>query len=209
MITPPSGFARHCNDRVNKRDLCHHSRVKRTDGTLLSMASAEHLLHEAQYAFQSTSFGESRENARNRSRATSLCKKIIRKFPTSMEAAQAHALLKRLGEEAYSSKMKSQHRHEPQITHHRKPTSAPNPEMETFNWAGLFGWLFMLPKVVLAMIVFAGFFLFGFLGPFLFVPLVAFVLLTGPFRQMLKPEQRREMNAFVARANAFIEEQRQ
>ena len=54
------------------------------------------------------------------------------------------------------------------------------------------------------MIAFAGFFLFGILGPFLFVPLVLFVLLTGPFRRALKPEQQFEMNAFVARINAFV-----
>ena len=75
------------------------------------MASAEKLLHEAQFAFQSISFGESRANNRNRSRAMSLCKKIIRKYPASMEAAEAHAVLRRLGEEAYSSKMQVQHVH--------------------------------------------------------------------------------------------------
>lgn len=175
------------------------------------MASAEHLLHEAQYAFQSISFGETRENARNRSRAKSLSNKIIRKFPASMEAAEAHAILRRLGEEAYSSAMKSQHRHVSQNTHHRPPpTPEPqgmltgNAETEILNWGGLIGRLFMLPKTVLAMIAFAGFFLFGILGPFLFVPLVLFVLLTGRFRRMLKPEQRKEIDAFVARANVYI-----
>lgn len=176
------------------------------------MASAEHLLHEAQYAFQCISFGESRENARNRSRAKSLSNKIIRKFPTSMEAAEAHAILRRLGEEAYASKLKSQHQHVSQNTHHRPPPSTPEPqsmltgnaETEILNWAGLIGRLFMLPKTVLAMIAFAGFFLFGILGPFLFVPLVVFMLLTGRFRRMLKPEQRREIDVFVARANAYI-----
>jgi hypothetical protein len=181
------------------------------------MASPEHLLHEAQYAFQCISFGESRENARNRSRANSLCRKIIRKFPMSMEAAEAHAILRRLDEEAYVSEMASRHQHKSQNTHHQRPPPTPGPqsafsgnaEIETLNWAGLFGRLFMLPKAVLAMIALAGFFLFGLLGPFLLVPLVLFVLLTGPFRQMLKQEQQREMNAFVARANAFLEKQRQ
>ena len=80
--------------------------------------------------------------------------------------------------------------------------------IEAFNWSGLLSWLFMVPKFVLGIAVLAGIFLFGIFGWFIFVPLVAFVLLTGPFRQMLKPEQRREMNTFVAKANAFIEEQR-
>jgi len=179
------------------------------------MASAEQLLHEAQYAFQCISFGESRENRRNAARAKSLCKKIIRKHPGSMQASEAHAILRRLGEEAYTSQMKSRHRHIPQQVHHQK--SSPTPEqqrtfivddgVETLNWAGLAAWLFKLPKFVLAMVVLAGIFLFGIFGPFVFVPLIAFVLFTGPFRQMLKPKQRKELNAFVERANAYIEEQ--
>ncbi|MGI9248077.1 MAG: hypothetical protein ACR2QI_03630 [Woeseiaceae bacterium] len=180
------------------------------------MATAEQLLNEAQYAFQSIGFGESRENTRNASRANSLCNKIIRRFPTSNEAAEAHAILRRLGEEAYSSELTSQHQHASQNIHHRQPRSAPDlqrmatrqGELETLNWSGLISWLSTMPKIVLFMIAFAGFFLFGFLGPFLLVPLVAFVLLTGPFRQMLKPEQRKELDAFIVRANNFITKQR-
>src|SRR5210317_1601348 len=179
------------------------------------MASAEKLLHEAQFAFQSISFGESRANDRNRSRASSLCRKIIRRHPATMEAAEAHAILRRLGEEAYSSKMEVQHVHTSSREHHRAPRTDPeirlgeDVEMEAFNWAELMSLLFMLPKLVFGIAAFAAFLLFGIFGWFIFLPLVAFVLLTGPFRQMLKPEQRREMNTFVAKANAFIEEQRQ
>jgi hypothetical protein len=179
------------------------------------MASAEKLLHEAQFAFQSISFGESRANDRNRSRASSLCRKIIRKYPGSMEAGEAHAILRRLGEEAYTSKMQVQHVHTSQEEHHQAPRPGPeirlsdDVEMEAFNWAGLMSLLFMLPKLVFAIGAVAGFLLFGIFGWFIFLPLVAFVLLTGPLRQMLKPEQRREMNTFVAKANAFIEEKRQ
>ena len=178
------------------------------------MASAEKLLHEAQFAFQSISFGESRANDRNRSRASSLCRKIIRRHPATMEAAEAHAILRRLGEEAYASKMQAQHVHTSQREHHQTPEPGPQMRLgedvgtEAFNWAGLMSLLFMLPKLVLGIGAFAAFLLFGIFGWFIFLPLVAFVLLTGPFRQMLKPEQRREMNTFVAKANAFIEEQR-
>jgi hypothetical protein len=63
-----------------------------------------------------------------------------------------------------------------------------------------------LPKALLGLIALAGLFLFGILGPFLFIPLVLLVMFTGPFRQMLKPEQRREMNEFIVRANDYIEE---
>ena len=179
------------------------------------MASAEKLLREAQFAFQSISFGESRANDRNTSRASSLCRKIIRKYPGSMEAGEAHAILRRLGEEAYTSKMQVQHVHTSPRENHQAPRPDPeirldeDVEMEVFNWAGLMSLLFMMPKLVFGIGAFAAFLLFGLFGWFIFLPLVAFVLLTGPFRQMLKPEQRREVNTFVAKANAFIEEQRQ
>lgn len=206
------------------------------------MATAEKLLHEAQYAFQSISFGESRDNTRKRSRAKSLCMKIIRKYPATMEAGEAHAILRRLGEEAYSSNLSKRHRHITQAEHHKpKPktpigrvhkhvsredhygakalarakarTPVPDPQYsafddgmaETLNWAGLVGLLVALPKAILGLIALAGLFLFGIFGPFLFIPLVLLVMFTGPFRQMLKPEQRREMNEFIVRANDYIE----
>lgn len=207
------------------------------------MANAEQLLHQAQYAFQSISFGESRDNTRNRSKAKSLCMKIIRKYPATMEAGEAHAILRRLGEEAYSSKMslihkhisqtehhsatsKSQigqrHEHITQVSHHsakalaraqaRTPihdaqyTTGAEGTVETLDWGRLLGLLLTLPKAVLGLIAFGGIFLFGILGPFLLIPLVLFVMFTGPFRRMLKPEQRKEMNAFIARVNDYIEE---
>ncbi len=190
------------------------------------MASAEKLLHKAQYAFQCISFGESRENARNRSRAASLSRKIIRKYPDSMEAGEALALLRRLGEEAYRSEMPTRHRHITQAEHHGSRLARPEAAdyalrtpvsqsmdtgeqaTETLDWGGLVALVFALPKVILGLIAFGGLFLFGLFGPFLFVPLVLFVLLTGPFRQMMKPKQRREMNAFIVRANDYIGQRR-
>ena len=184
------------------------------------MANAEQLLHEAQYAFQSISFGESPDNKRNASRARSLCMKIIRKYPASMEAGEAHAVLRRLGDEAYTSKMSSQHRHITQAEHHRPEVRTPVPQPQntfvgeserqfgTLNWGGLLSLIFMAPKYVIGLVAIAGFFLFGLLGPFLFVPLIAFVFLTGPFRKAMKPVQRREKNVLVERINAYIEKQR-
>jgi len=191
------------------------------------MASAEKLLHEAQYAFQCISFGESRDNTRNRSRASSLCRKIIRKFPTSMEAGEAHAVLRRLGEEAYSSKLALQHRHTSQAEHHQTPAPKPtskarakaratrasqrtfvtDDEVESLDWGALTKWLFTLPKYVFGLIAFAGIFLFGFLGPFLFLPLLLFVFFTGPFRKTMKQEQREQLNMLVKRVNAHVAEQ--
>ena len=180
------------------------------------MASAEQLLNEAQYAFQSISSGESPDNWRNASRARSLCKKIIRKFPTGFEVAEAHAILRRLGDEAYTSKMGVTHRHMDPVTHHTAPTSTPNPQdklirnFETvpLNWTGLLSALLAMPKTALSVIAFVGLILFGIFGPLLFFPLVAIVLLTGPFRQVLNPKQRQDVNVFVTKANAYIEERR-
>jgi len=182
------------------------------------MANAEKLLHEAQFAFQSISFGDTPDNRRNASKAMALCNKIIRKFPASMEAGEAHAILRRLGEEAYSSKMASRHRHVAQAMHHRAPSStrAPTPrqqnpfvahgKIEMLDWGALLGWFFSVPKFVLGAIVLGGFFLFGLFGPFLFIPLIVFVLFTGPFRQMLKQDQRNNLNTLVQRINAFVAE---
>jgi len=178
------------------------------------MANAEQLLNEAQYAFQSVSVGQSRDNERNASRARSICKKIIRRFPTTTEAAEAHAILRRLGDEAYSSKMSVVHRHIPQAEHHTPatPRSQVNlthsDETVLVDWAGLLAVIFRMPRVALGVIAFFGFILFGIFGPFLFVPLIAFLLLTGPVRNVLKPQQRRDLNTLVTRANAYLEEQR-
>ncbi len=189
------------------------------------MANAEKLLHEAQFAFQSISFGETPDNRRNASRATSLCKKIIRKYPASMEASEAHAILRRLGEEAYSSNMSWRHRHVSQATHHQAPSTTrvpartPTPKqqrtfivhdgIEALDWGALLKLIFTIPKVLLGAIMFAGLFLFGLFGPFLFVPLIAFVLFAGPFRQMLKQDQRNNLNALVQRINAIVAERLQ
>ena len=55
------------------------------------MATAEKLLHDAYFAFNSISYGETPGNKRNKRRATSLCRKILRRFPGTTEAAEAHA----------------------------------------------------------------------------------------------------------------------
>jgi len=83
------------------------------------MATAAEQLREAQYAFQCISFGESSSNARNRRRASSISRKIIRKYPGTMEASEAHAILRRLGEESYTSNIRVRHRHVSQQEHHK------------------------------------------------------------------------------------------
>ncbi len=182
------------------------------------MATAEQMLNEAQYAFANITFGESFSNARHAARAKSLALKIIRKFPATMEASEAHAILRRLGEEAYTSEMAIRHRHVTQAEHHTewKPLAVPRTQRtgqqggrgDTLDWGGLVGLLFGLPKAILFALIVAGSVLFSLVGWFIVVPLVALVLFTGPFRSLLQPAQREQLNDFVVRVNALIEEQR-
>lgn len=180
------------------------------------MASAEKLLHNAQYAFHSISYGATRDNKRNASKAKSLCKKIIRRFPGSTEAAEAHAILRRLGEEAYSSAILAQHRHASPASHHSatsaqlmaRPAAAANADVATLRWSALLAWLFSLPKTVLAMLALGALMLWGVFGPLLLLALVFLVLLTGPARQVLRRLHFRGLDGFIERTNALIAAQR-
>lgn len=60
------------------------------------MADAGELLRSAQYAFHNITHGESPDNRKNKAHAKSLAQRIIRKFPTSIEAGQAHEILEKL-----------------------------------------------------------------------------------------------------------------
>ena len=182
------------------------------------MASAEQLLNEAHFAFASISYGQSLSNKRHAARAKSLCRRIIRRYPSSMEASEARAILRRLGEEAYVSTLPNRHRHMTQASHHigTSTRAAPSivPESATstgspdFDWSGLIAVILMTPKIVLGILGAVAFALFALLGPIVFVVLVALVVLTGPFRSMLTPPQRKQVEEFIVRANAFIDERR-
>lgn len=183
------------------------------------MSTAGQLLREAQYAFQCISFGESRDNARNRRRASSISRKIIRKYPGTMEASEAYAILRRLGEESYGSNLAIRHQHISQQEHHKPADSMKVVENRTFvtdsdvdsatlNWLGLATWLFTLPRAVVGIIIVGGLFLFSVFGPLLFLPLIALVLFTGPLRSTMSSDKQREMNERIHRLNLFIENQR-
>jgi len=178
------------------------------------MASAEQFLNEAQYAFQSINSGESKDNRRNASHAKSLCRKIIRKFPTSTEAVSAHAILRRLGDEAYISGLGLQHRHSAEHTFHEGPSPksqqrfTQDDETVVLDWRGLLNLIFNTPKSSLAVAGTVAIVLFIILGPFLLFPLIALVLFTKPFKQLMKPEQRQKVNEFITRTNAYVEERR-
>ena len=181
------------------------------------MASAENLLHEAQYAFQGISFGDSRENRKNSARAKSLAMKIIRKYPASSEASGAHAILRRLGEEAYSERFENSHNHQPQSeaphTHSlikqpdiasAQPQRQHQQPMEQLDWQRLIVRLLKLPKGVWVAVMFGGIFLLGILGPFLFLPLLALIIFAGPFRHFIPVKSRQDMDKAIRRINAWL-----
>lgn len=179
------------------------------------MASAERLLNEAHYAFASITYGESLANTRHAARAKSLCQKILRRYPESMEAREALAILRRLGEESYVSTLPDQHRHMTRASHHlgKEQGVAPVPAANAagspaFDWSGLLAVILMTPKIVLGILGAVGVALFAFLGPIVLVALVALVVLTGPFRSMLAPAQRKQVDELIVRANEFITERR-
>ncbi|MCH9696239.1 MAG: hypothetical protein K0U72_17115 [Gammaproteobacteria bacterium] len=187
------------------------------------MATAEKLLHEAQYAYQCISFGESRDNRRNRSKATSLAKKIIRKYPASMEAGEARAILRRLGEEAYSVAPRNRHTHAlpyaPQETQHshslsqtqsaknqRIPStgSTTDGQADKLELGRLIIWLIGLPRYLQIVFVFVGFVLLSIFGPFLLIPLALVIFLATPLRQFAPAEMKHEVNVFVRSVNAWV-----
>jgi hypothetical protein len=179
------------------------------------MASAERLLNEAHYAFASISYGESLSNKRHAARAKALCRKILRRYPSSMEASEARAILRRLGEESYVSTLPVQHSHMTDTAHHvgsRKRTSTPivsaSAGSPALDWSGLIAVILMTPKIVLGILGVVAVALFTVFGPIVLVALVALVVLTGPFRSMLAPAQREQLDEFIVKANEFIEERR-
>ena len=176
------------------------------------MATAEQLLHEAQYAFQSITYGESPDNRRNRRRASALSRKILRTFPTSTEAAGARALLKRLGEEAYTSQLAVVHQHSDQYTIPTK-TDVPislgttsDDDIVSLDWGGLWSLIGKVPKTAWGVLAFVALIFFDLFGFFIFLPLLALLVFVDPFRRLMKPKERRELNQFVIQANAWIDE---
>jgi hypothetical protein len=179
------------------------------------MASAEQLLNEAQYAFQCITAGESRDNRRNAARAKSFCRKIFRKYPGSSEAMVAHGIMMRLGEKPFPSQIEVEHQHEGHAVAHGLTVpstdytpNAHNEEQLQLDWQGLLAVILATSRTVLGVIGFVGLVLFGLFGFFLFLPLFGILFLTLPARQLLQPKERRAVNKFIARANAWIKARR-
>ena len=112
------------------------------------------------------------------------------------------------------SSLDAQHRHSAEHTFHEVPSPASQQrvtqrgEKVGLDWGGLLHLIFNTPKLILAAVGAVAIVLFAILGPFLLLALVALVLFIGPFKQLLKPTQRRKMNQFITRTNAYVEERR-
>ncbi|MDJ0813916.1 MAG: hypothetical protein QNJ23_09305 [Woeseiaceae bacterium] len=154
------------------------------------MASAERLLNEAQYAFNSVGPGGNRDDRRRASRARSLARKIIRKYPDSTEAAVARSLLRRLGDEAIQP----------------KTGTSRFDDTVSLDWGGLLSLLLATPKIVLGIMLAIGLILFSLFGWLLLLPLVALIFFTSPARAFFGRKQRDGINEFVIRANAWIDQ---
>lgn len=172
------------------------------------MATAEKLLNEANYAIQSITAGDSRDNRRNAARASALCRKIIRKHPTSTEARSAHAILRRLGDEAYASNLSSRHQHSIEHKPLEVSTSQSTPAKLTqsgedggINWRGILGLILKAPMSVLVVVGGLIIFLFAFGGPLIWVLLLTLVIFSGPVKQLLNSAKIQDLNKLIAKAN--------
>ena len=185
------------------------------------MADAEKLLNEAQYAFQNIGYDSDGANRRQAARAKSLAQKVMRKYPGSSEANIAHSILLRLGDDSYSPGSKNQHVHstspETQHSHTVERTPVSNSmqshrpkseEGEELQWAALVEKIFQLPKWTLGVIFVFGTFLFGIFGPFILLPIIIFVVMGSPLKNMFPQKSRQESDQFVRKINTWLLEEK-
>ncbi len=159
------------------------------------MADAGELIRDAQYAFHNITHGESRGNRKNTSRAKTLARKIIRKFPSSIEAGQAQQILDRLDPDSvtHSTQKVPEHqfdqkdRHEQVEPHHRPLDSSRSPDGEAR--AGDRDWKKLLLRLTQIHgnsrnFIFVGLLLLVTVLPYVALAILAIILfLTDPFKQ--------------------------
>ena len=183
------------------------------------MATAEQLLNEAQFEFHRISVGNS-SNGRHAARAKSLCRKIFRKYPGTSEAAVAHGIMMRLGEDTPVPRevrefQQAHESHQPATVGEviRKATREESlPEAfrdQPLDWGGLLSLLPRASKSVLVFFTVAGLIIFGFLGPLAIVLLsIPVLMFTVPVRRMMPEKKRLPIDVFVAAINGWMADQR-
>lgn len=157
------------------------------------MADAGELMRDAQYAFFNITNGESHGNRKNTFRAKTLARKIIRKFPGSIEAGQAQQILDRLDPDSvtHSTQKVPEHqfdrkdRHEQLEPDHRTLDGSRSPDGEARegdrDWKKLLLQLTQVHRNSRNFILVAIFLLVTLL-PFAALAILAIILfLSGPF----------------------------
>jgi hypothetical protein len=184
------------------------------------MADAGELLREAQYAFHNVSHGNSPDNRRNTAHAKSLARKIIRKFPTSMEAGQAQQILERLDPDSATlsiqrgpeHQFKQIDRHEQIEQHHRLADSSPSiggrKRPVNRDWKKLLQALTHLKSFERNLLLVGAFFLVT-LMPFAALTIAATIIfLAGPFEKYHPQGTQDVLDKFYAQTDAWIAKRR-
>ena len=190
------------------------------------MATADELLRDAQYAFHSVSFGDTRENRRNKARAKSLSQKIIRKFPDSVEARQAHSILGKLQGRAHTPRFEHDHASdsqgrmnespikpmglwvespaEPRVESARAPINYEQQEDAKLNWRKI-GRSFLRLELSTQLAVIAGVVLVGaFFGIFPFVLIGIAIHFSGRLEKQNPVVFRRIRDEFMKPVDAWL-----
>jgi hypothetical protein len=173
------------------------------------MADAGELIRDALYAFYNISHSDSPDNRRNTARAKSISRKIIRKFPGSIEADQAQQILERLDPAAatHSLQKQPQHRldqadrHE-QVDQHFRATAKQRPANR--DWKKLLQAVTLLNAFERNLLL-AGGLLLVIMLPFLaFAIIGASIFLAGPFKKYRPQESEDLLDKFFSQLDAWI-----
>jgi hypothetical protein len=180
------------------------------------MADAGELIRDAQYAFNSITHGESRGNRKNTSRAKTLARKIIRKFPSSIEAGQAQQILDRLDpdslthliQKAPEHQFEQKDRHEQVEPHHRPIDSSRSPDGKARagdrDWKKLLLRLTQIQSSSRNSILIALFLLVTLLPYGALAILAIIVFWTGPFEQFHPRGTQENLDKLYTKLSAWV-----
>lgn len=180
------------------------------------MADAGELMRDAQYAFHNITHGESRGNRKNTSRAKTLARKIIRKFPSSIEAGQAQQILDRLDPDSatHSIQKVPEHqfdqkdRHEQVEPHHRPLDSSRSPagaaRAGDRDWKKLLLRLTQIQSSSRNSILIALFLLVTLLPYGALAILAIIVFWTGPFKQFHPRGTQENLDKLYTKLSAWV-----
>ncbi len=180
------------------------------------MADAGELIRDAQYAFNNITHGESRGNRKNSSRAKRLARRIVRKFPGSIEADQAQQILDRLDPDAATRSIQNapehqfdqKDRHEQVEPHHRPLDRSRLPDGAVqagdLDWKKLLLRLTQIQSSSRNSILIA-LFLLVILLPYAALAILAIIVFwTGPFKQFHPRGTQENLDKLYTKLNAWV-----